>query len=425
MKNLFKSMAIALSISLLGPLTLQANAAQTAAPMIVGESAVVMDIATGEVIYSKNAEVPHSPASTTKLMTSLLFAENKQKSDMIAFTPNVLKVTETSLSGFKAIKPGDKMSANDVMKSVMIFSANDAAYLMAESTGGTVENFVGMMNKKASDLGLKNTHFVNPCGLETDPLNPSNTEINKTTAYDLAIIGKEAYKNEWVKEAMATSGQTTVSLAGTPIMFEPRNKVLGKNGNVGGKTGTEDQAGHCFVGFYEENGRELVSVVLKSEYGADGLNVFHDTEDIIDYSYAAEKEVYKKAGEEVGTTELSYKVFKFFGPTKTVTAPIVLTEDAQYYKNDFNDKNTKVEYTPDEKDAWSIAGNDDLTLSLTSLQSKQDIKGKVNLSNWDLIKANLPIYLAALLISVVTIVLVFLLVKLINMRKNRSRRRRY
>ena len=299
-KNLLKSLAVALSISLLAPFANIVNAQETniQAPEIIGEAAITMDINTGEVIYSKNADLKLSPASTTKLMTALLFAENKSKSDTLTFSDTVVKVTETSLNNYKEIKAGDKISAEDTMKSVMIFSANDTAYLMAESVGGTVDNFVNMMNDRAAALGLKDTHFVNPSGLEIDPLNPSNTEINQTTAYDLAQIGIAAFKNDWVRETMAPKNdQISVSLSGTPIIIESRNKILGKNGNIGGKTGTEEQAGHCFVGFYERDGRDLVTVVLKSEYGARGLNVFEDTEKLANYSYSAPKQIYKNASE--------------------------------------------------------------------------------------------------------------------------------
>lgn len=230
-KNLLKSLAVALSISLLAPFANKVSAQETniQTPEIIGEAAVTMDINTGEIIYSKNADLKLSPASTTKLMTALLFAENKSKSDTLTFSDTVVKVTETSLNNYKAINPGDKISAEDTMKAVMIFSANDTAYLMAESVGGTVDNFINMMNDKAAELGLKNTHFVNPSGLEIDPLNPSNTEINQTTAYDLAQIGIAAFKNDWVRETMAPkSGEISVSLSGTPIIIESRNKLLGK-----------------------------------------------------------------------------------------------------------------------------------------------------------------------------------------------------
>lgn len=424
-KNLLKSLAVALSISLLAPFANKVSAQETniQAPEIIGEAAVTMDINTGEIIYSKNADLKLSPASTTKLMTALLFAENKSKSDTLTFSDTVVKVTETSLNNYKSINPGDKISAEDTMKAVMIFSANDTAYLMAESVGGTVDNFINMMNDKAAELGLKNTHFVNPSGLEIDPLNPSNTEINQTTAYDLAQIGIAAFKNDWVRETMAPkSGEISVSLSGTPIIIESRNKLLGKNGNIGGKTGTEEQAGHCFVGFYERDGRDLVTVVLKSEYGATGLNVFEDTEKLANYSYSAPKEIYKNSGDEIGTVDLTYKSFRFFGPEKQITAPIVVNEDVEYYKNDFNDKNATLSYNGDVKDAWKLSGNKEVKLTFSTPGHTEDVLGTVTLSSFELIKANLPIYLLSLLIIVIILVLILFIVRIINMKKRRRRR---
>ncbi|WP_411168163.1 D-alanyl-D-alanine carboxypeptidase family protein [Clostridium sp. MB05] len=427
-KNLLKSLAVALSISLLAPFANKVSAQETniQAPEIIGEAAVTMDINTGEVIYSKNADLKLSPASTTKLMTSLLFAENKSKSDYLTFSDTVLKVTETSINYYKKLNPGDKISAEDTMKAVMIFSANDTAYLMAESVGGTVDNFVTMMNEKAKELGLKDTHFVNPSGLEIDPLNPNNKDINQTTAYDLAQIGIAAFKNDWVRETMAPkTGQITVNLAGSPVIIESRNKVLGKNGNIGGKTGTEDLAGHCFVGFYEKDGRDLVTVVLKSEYGATGLNVFEDTEKIANYGFLAQKEVYKNAGDEVGSIDLSYKAFKFFGPEKQIKAPIVVKEDVEYYKNDFNDKNALISYNGDVKDAWKLSGDKEVKLTFSTPGHTEEISGIIKVSALELIKTNLPIYLLSLLIIVVILVLIIFIVKIINMKKRRRRRYYY
>ena len=214
-KNLFKTLALALSVSLLAPLANKVSAqdANIQAPEIIGEASITMDIDTGEVIYSKNADLKLSPASTTKLMTALLFAENKNKTDVLNFTDTSLKVTETALNNYVSLKAGDKISAEDTMKAVLIFSANDTAYLMAESVGGTVDNFVNMMNEKATELGLKDTHFENPSGLEIDPLNPSNTTINQTTAYDLAKIGIAAFKNEWVKDTISPKNiKTSITL---------------------------------------------------------------------------------------------------------------------------------------------------------------------------------------------------------------------
>jgi len=425
-KNLFKTLALALSVSLLAPIANKVSAVENIqTPEIIGEASITMDINTGEVIYSKNADVKLSPASTTKLMTALLFAESKNKTDILSFSETSLKVTETSLNNYVSLKVGDKISAEDIMKSVLIFSANDAAYLMAESVGGTVDNFVTMMNEKAAELGLKDTHFENPSGLEIDPLNPANTTINQTTAYDLAKIGIAAFQNDWIKDIISPKYiKTSIELSGYPIEIESRNKILGKYGNIGGKTGTEELAGHCFVGFFEKDGRDLVTVVLKSEYGATGLNVFEDTEKVANYSYLAEKDIYKNSGDEADSVDLTYKTFRFFGTEKTITAPIYLNEDVKYYKNDFNDKYATISYNGDVKDAWKLSGNKNITLTYSTPGYSQDISGTINLSAMDLIKANLPLYLLSLLIVVIILVLIFLIIRTINASK-RNRRRRY
>ena len=426
-KNLFKTLALALSVTLLAPLANKVSAENVniQAPEIIGESSITMDIETGEVIYSKNADVKLSPASTTKLMTALLFAENKNKTDILSFTDTSLKVTETSLNNYVSLKAGDKISAEDTMKAVLVFSANDAAYLMAESVAGSVDNFVNMMNEKALELGLKDTHFENPSGLEIDPLNPSNTDINQTTAFDLAKIAIAAYENDWVKEVISPKNiKTTINLAGYPVDIESRNKILGKSNNIGGKTGTEELAGHCFVGFFEKDGRDLVTVVLKSEYGSDGTNVFKDTEKVANYSYSAQKETYKNSGDEVGTVDLTYKTFGFFGNEKQITAPIYLTQDVQYYKNDFNDKYATISYNGEVKNAWKLSGNKEVILTYSTPGYSQEVTGTINISAMELIKANLPLYLLSLLILIIVLVLIMFIIRIINTKK-RNRRRRY
>ncbi len=111
------------------------------------------------------------------------------------------------------------MTADDVMKAVMVFSANDAAVMMAESVSGSVDKFTELMNERAKELGAVNSHFVSPNGLETDPNNH-----NVTTAYDLALIATAAYKNDWVRETMLKS--ISVSLDGKKIFIETRDKIL-------------------------------------------------------------------------------------------------------------------------------------------------------------------------------------------------------
>lgn len=424
-KNFFKSLILILCLTLVIPFLNVTNAFAATEPQIIGASAITMDMDTNEIIYSKNAYVQRSPASTTKLLTSLLFAENKNKSDVIPYTNVSAAVTETSLTNFigNAAKAGDTLTADEVMDAVMVYSANDAAVMMAESVAGSVDAFAELMNQKAKELGALNSNFVSPNGLEGN----SNNH-NVTTAYDLAMIAKAAYQNDWVREASGLD-KTSVMLDGKKIYIETRNKILGVDGNVGGKTGNETKSGHCFVGFYNRNGRNLITVVLGSEYGADGMNVFNDTKAIANYSYDAEKTTYKSAGDEISTVDLSYKLFKFFGPTKTITVPVVLDQNIEYYQNDFNDKNATLEVPSNELNAWKVASNNNVDLVFTSGSYKETVKASINLKVGQLLKANIGIYVLALLITILVIVLILVVIKLIinsnRRRRSRSRYSRY
>lgn len=390
---------------------------------IKAESGIVMDMDTGEVIASKNADKKMPVASTIKLLTSLIYAENTSKSEMISFTEDSLKTTITALNNFKKISPGDKISSDDLMEAVMILSANDAAYLMADSVAGNTQDFMKIMNNRVKSMGLKNTSLVNPCGLESDALNPENKEINISTAYDMAVIAKEAYKNEWVRETISEKNkEVTVDLAGSPVIIETRNKILGEDGNTGGKTGNETKSGRCFVGFFERDGRNLVTVALNSVYGVHDVDVFNDTKIIADSGYSAKQRVFKKAGEVIDTVELEYRPFGLFGDEKSIEAPIVATQDLRYYKNEINDKNVKIEYNSEDKSAWKLA-NDEVEVTFSLPNHKEQIAGKVDISVFDLLKENVGIYVIAILVVGGGIALVLVIRKKVMTSRRHKRKR--
>ncbi|MEG1311232.1 MAG: serine hydrolase [Romboutsia sp.] len=418
-KVLILALLIVISTSINSIASAQNNAKQIQG--IIAESAIVMDMDTGEVIASNNADKQRPVASTIKLLTSLIFAENTSKSEQILFTKDSLKTTQTALNNFKKINVGDKISSNDLMKAVMIFSANDAAYLMADSVAGNTKDFVKMMNDRVKSLRLKDTYIVNPCGLERNALNPDSKKINLSSAYDIAIIASEAYKNEWIRDIISDKYKnTSIDLSGAPIIVESRNKIIGEKGNVGGKTGNETQSGHCFVGFFERDGRNLVTVALKSQYGVDGTNVFNDTKLIADYGYNSKKQIFKKVGEEIGKVQLEYKVFRFFGQEKSVTAPIVASKDIMYYKNDINDKNAKIEYNSKDKNAWKLANEEvELTFSLPNNESK--IPGKIDISLFDLIKMNIGLYATVIIGVALVLLIIVYAIRFINRRNKKNR----
>lgn len=424
--KILKTLALTLSISLLAPFASKVHAKESQ-PTIVSKAGIVMDYDTGEVIYDKNANDKMFLASTTKIMTALLFAENAEKTDQITYTqtamdqPPYTMQSEQMKPYGKSFKVGDTLDADTVMKELLLFSGNDAAYMIADHVGKTSENFMNMMNDRAKELGLNNTHFGNPNGL---PVN--GVDVNYSTAYELALLTKVAFQNDWIRETMALSKARVVLPDNNIQDIINRNEELGKNGNIGGKTGVTDQAGTCFAGVYERNGRKLIGTVLKSDRNSNTQR-FEDLNSMMNYSYAAKKEAIKKSGDKVGTLELEYKLFRWFGPTKTIEAPITLAEDVLLYPNAMNEKNLEITLNSENNDAWKAASQKTTPLTVTVNEFKTEVNGNVGVSTMQLIKANIMVYLAVIAVIAIIVVLVIFIIKMIGNsgRRSRKRRRRY
>lgn len=413
---ILKTLILTLSISLFSPLaSINAKAATVAQPDINAQAAITMDLETGEIIYCKDADSKRYPASTTKLLTGLLLAENKQKSDEIAFTESAKIQPEYSLNinfMHNSMKVGDTMSADDVMKGLLLFSGNDTAYMIADNVAGNSQKFADMMNAKAKAIGANNSHFVTANGL--------HDENHYTTAYDLSLITKAAFQNDWERETMELA-DASIQINGAKVMLENRNLGLGKNGNIAGKTGLTNAAGGCLAAVYEVNGRKLIGVVLKSRQvdNAD-MTKFNDMDSIMNYSYNTSKTVYKSSGEEVGTTDVQYKSFGFFGPTKTITVPLKLTQDVTYYSNAINDAESQITYDKTDSSAWKLLFNKDVTLTYSTRNHNESVAGSVDISFGNILKDNIIIYIATLA-SIIIIITLIILIK--NMASNSRRRR--
>lgn len=427
-KKLFKTLAVTLTISLVSTLATVVSA-KASEPTIVSEAAVVMDFETGEVIYEKKADEKMYLASTSKLMTALLFAESKTKTDTITYTedakaqpPYTIDSEQMKPYG-KTMQVGDTLDADTVMKELLLFSGNDAAYMVADSVSGDSASFVDAMNKKAEELGLTSTHFENPNGLPQTQADGTSKDVNYSTAYELAIIAREAFKNEWVQETMQLKEADVVLPGDTRIKIENRNTELGSNGNIGGKTGVTDSAGTCFAGVYERDGRKLVGVVLKCDRNNNNKR-FEDLKSMMDYSYPLEKEVFKASGDEVGTMDLEYKLFGFFGPTKKVSTKINLAQDVKLYKNAINDTAEIKLNNTEKQSAWKVASNKEVNLTVSVKEYSESVKGNVDITVGTLIKANILIYGAIILAFIVIIALIIFIIKLIS-DSSRKRKRRY
>jgi D-alanyl-D-alanine carboxypeptidase len=230
---------------------------------------VLFDVNNKEVIYSKNAHERLYPASITKIMTALVALQNGSLDQTLTATDTV-KINESGAQ-LCGLKSGDTMTLDQALHVLLMYSANDAAMLIAENIGGTVDNFIEMMNEEAARLGATNTHFTNPHGL-TDA-------EHYTTAYDLYLIFNEAIKYDTFNEIihMSTYQTTYYDKNGNAkeLSFKNTNGYI--NGNIsapenvtviGGKTGTTAAAGHCLILLSRDvNGSPFISVILHSDTG--------------------------------------------------------------------------------------------------------------------------------------------------------------
>lgn len=226
-----------------------------AGPAISAKSAIVMDADSGMVLFQKGAMDSRFPASTTKIMTALLMLENMQPSDVLVAAPDVAEVQGSSLH----LVPGEKISRDDALYALMLRSANDVAHSAAVQISGSDEKFAELMNQRAKEIGCSNTNFRNPHGL--------NHELHSTTAFDLALIAREAMKNDTFRQIVATQKKyITRSINMKDLLMINHNKLLSSDSTMDGiKTGYTVPAGQCFVGSKSIGGWRLLTVVLASK----------------------------------------------------------------------------------------------------------------------------------------------------------------
>lgn len=258
-------------------------------PLITAKSAIVMDAETGAVLYGLNEREARYPASTTKVMTALLLIEKCEPSEMIMAPHDVEQIEASSLH----LAPFERLSAEDMLYALMLRSANDAAHAVACHIGGNDEGFAKLMNERAAQLGCTDTHFTNPHGLK-DPL-------HKTSAYDLALITREAMKHERFRSA-AGSKKKWLIRTGNPAdqLLVSKNKFLDEPGAEGVKTGWTIPAGRCFVGSKSVDGWRLIVVVLGSE------DWLQDTKALYDYAFSTfRREKALSKGDRVGDASVT------------------------------------------------------------------------------------------------------------------------
>ncbi|MDE6757830.1 MAG: D-alanyl-D-alanine carboxypeptidase [Clostridia bacterium] len=268
---------------------------QTIKPNGFGE--YLTEYYTGEVLYEYNAESKHEIASMVKIMTANLIFEaidagKLSYDEMITISPNAASMGGSQMF----LDSGAQYSVSDLLKGIIVVSANDASYAMAERIAGSVDSFVVMMNERASQLGMVNTKFANCTGL------PNENE-QYSTAKDVNIMTRQLMSHEkyyeyasvWMEDYMHPSGRIT--------QFVNTNKLLKQyNGCIGGKTGYTDAAGHCLSACAERNGMKVVATIVG---GTDSKSRFNQVRTMFDYSFANYvNKIYYRKGDVVGSVKV-------------------------------------------------------------------------------------------------------------------------
>lgn len=242
----------------------------TKEPSLNSKAAIVIDRETGTVLYEKNAYTKRAMASTTKIMTAIITIESGKLNDMVEVSKKAATIGGSRLG----LKIGDKISLKDLLYGLMLRSGNDAAVQIAEYLGGSVEGFANMMNQKAKELNLNNTHYVTPHGLD----NPQHY----TTAYELAVLTNYALNNKTFANIVNTK-QCNININGISKSLNNTNELLGVlNGVNGVKTGFTNNAGRCLVTSITRDDFSIICVVL----GADTKKFrTKDSINLIEYTY--------------------------------------------------------------------------------------------------------------------------------------------
>ena len=336
------------------------------APETLSPGVILMEESTGTILYEKNSDEAHYPASITKIMTTLLALENGNLSDMVTFSDDAINNTEGS--GI-ARDYGEQMTLEQCLYGVMLESANECAYAVAEHVGGTVENFVDMMNAKAKELGCTNTHFANPHGLQD--------ENHYTTAHDMALIAQAAYQNETFRIIIGTKMYTippTNKHAEETVLRNHHDMLCTyHNANrkylypycVGGKTGYTATANSTLVTYAEKDGMTLICVVMNTQ----SPNQFIDTVNLFDYAF----DNFQVLNVSENDTDYSAEATVDHGNLNNIAPFVELDKDAVIVlpkTAEFSDTSSSVEYNDSDPE---IAGSITYTYAGRNV-GKADIK---------------------------------------------------
>lgn len=319
------------------------------------KSAILIEASTGEILFEKNADERLVPASMTKMMSMLVIIEAIENDDLKWNQEIQVSENASSMGGSQILlETGEKMSVRDLFKGVAIASGNDAVVALAEAVAGTEDAFVQKMNDKAKELGLKNTNFKNPHGLDT--------ANHYSSARDMSLIAKELVKHEKVLEFTSVYEDYLRENTDRKIWLVNTNKLVRFYDGVDGlKTGFTEGAGYCLTATAKKDGMRVIAVVMGE---ADSKTRNQEVSEMLDYAFAQYKlENLLEDGYSLG----KYKVYN--GKAEFVT---VIPKDGATILRKKGEKSSKATYEADVYELKAPLKKGDV---VGSLKIKED--GKV------------------------------------------------
>ena len=256
------------------------------------KSGLLMEATTGEILYNKNMDEKVAVASMTKMVAQIIILENIENGTLSWDEKIKVSNNAAGMGGSQIwLQPGEEMTVRDLMKGITMASANDATVALAERIGGTEQNFVNMMNEKVKELGLKNTHFVNPTGLDE--------ENHYSSAYDMGMIAKELLTHEEILEFSSVYEDYIRQDTPNKFWVVNTNKLIRfYEGADGLKTGFTDNAGYCMAVTAKRDDMRLIAVVLGEETGKVRNE---ETSELLDYGFNMYKVDLVKSKDEIIT----------------------------------------------------------------------------------------------------------------------------
>ena len=396
-------------------------------PEIEAEAAILINASTGEVLYEKEADMQRAPASTTKIMTSLIAIETLQLDQMVTIDEETEAVNDSQMN----LKEGEEISVDHLLYGTLLSSANDGAVALAKTVSGTVSDFVVKMNARAREMGLENTNFMNANGLDDDN--------HYSTARDMAKLGMEAMKNSKFKEYVSTveyvipetnmrakrnliNSNHLLFDEETQVMVYDTRRPIKYDGTVGVKTGYTSVAGRCLVAMVERDGLNFVAVVM----GSPGYTnqVFEDMITLFEYGYANYEQVILFSDENSNTKFKARKAKEeesIAVPFQEVTTTLRIGTSAGItYKFELSEK-LVAPLEKGTKVGKVQAYLGDTLLGEVDLIAKDEVEKKPNI--FERI-ASLPVLVKIILVIVLLVVLFFLYVMLRQNRQVSARRKR-